>query len=41
MRASDKVKRVCSCLFARNKTSPAINVLHSEFHSTYTKYNEI
>ena len=41
MSASDQRKGVLSSLFARNKTSPAINVLHSEFHSTYTKYNEI
>ena len=41
MRASDKVKGVANSLFARNKTSPAINVLHSEFHFTYTKYNEL
>ena len=41
MRASDKVKGVVNSSFARNKTSPATNVLHLSFHFTYTKYNEI
>lgn len=41
MSASDQRKGVLTPSFARNKTSPATNVLHSEFQSTYTKYNEI